>query len=150
MQKHTHSKSKQKIVKQQFKNTLLLAPSVIYSPQVSMSQGLFPHSRLILSAANYNVHGAAPSMSAATTNKTLETHYSHTQKQLLEINLNKLEQSAWCICYGKAKAKDKWYTCECIYFAATLVKAITFASLTSVDMPATKSSNYTHNFLTTF
>lgn len=82
--------------------------------------------------------------------QTLETHYSHTQKQLLEINLNKLEQSAWHICYGKAKAKDKWYTWECIYFAATLVKAITFASLTSVDMPATKSSHYSHNFLTTF
>ena len=60
-----------------------------------------------------------------------------------------LEECAWGMCYGKAKDKDKWYTCECIYYAATLVKAITFASLTSVDMPATKSSHYSHNILAT-
>ena len=94
MQKHTHSTPKQTILKQQFKNALLLAPSVIYSPQVSMSRELFPHSRLTLSAANYNVHGVAPSMSAAMTNKTLETYYSRTHKQHLEVNLNKLEESA--------------------------------------------------------
>lgn len=149
MQKHTHSTPKQTILKQQFKNALLLAPSVIYSPQVSMSRGFFLHSRLIFSAANYNVHQVAPSMSAAMTNKTLETYYSRTHKQHLEVNLNKLEESAWGICYGKAKDKDKWYTCECIYYAATLVKAITFASLTSVDMPATKSLHYSHNILAT-
>ena len=49
----------------------------------------------------------------------------------------------------KTKINDKWYTCECTYYAATLVKVITFASLTSVDMPTTKSSHYSHNILAT-
>ena len=74
-----HTKSKQKILKQQFKNTLLLAPSVIYSPQVSMSRGLFPHSRLTLSAANYNVHGVAPSMSAANKQNIRNSLQSYTK-----------------------------------------------------------------------
>ncbi len=108
--------SKQKILKQWFKNALLLAPSVICSPQASTSQEFYLHSRQISSAANYNVHWVALSMSAAITNKTLETQY------IIHIGYISISLSSLHNVYVIGKHKTRKTINRCVYLFCSYLR----------------------------